>query len=219
MKFSSILLKTSTVLTLPATNSDSPLDEVDVGSPCRSCRLRWRQKQLWVKPKGELEVDLPALSNEVWLSHCLQCSGVKQIYLDRRIGKEAILTWATLARQANKEVWLRLPGQTKNENVGIAGLIRVLDWLVAIFLLVLVSPCFLFLMLSLKVINNEVIFEREWCVDDKGRLFERITFSTHLTLLKHTRLDQLPQLWNVFKGDMRLFGFRPLKLEEALRFN
>lgn len=42
-------------------------------------------------------------------------------------------------------------------------------------------------------------------------------FTTVGMVLSHTGLDELPQLWNVLKGDMALIGPRPLPQAEAKR--
>jgi hypothetical protein len=212
MAFSSVLLKTSTVVALPPT-----LLEADQGK--LTCGLRWRRKKLWVRKKEYRGVVLPALSSEVGLQDCLQRSAVKQVWLDRRLGEATILTWATMARRVNKEVWVRIPAsarEARQQHAFLAGL----DWLGALVLLLLVSPGLLLLMVVLRVMKPGAVFDHQWCVDSRGRLFKQITFSTVGTVLgnwlRKARLYRLPQLWNVVKGEMRLIGFPPLTLEEAL---
>ena len=213
---SSILLKTSMVVTLPTTSSEFTLEGNELA--CGSCRLQWRRKQLWVRQKREQDLMLPALSNEVWLRNCLQCSAVEKVYLDPKLGKTAILTWAAIARSTNKQVWLRTPNRKKVTPTAIN---QVFHWLMAVSLFLFISPCLLLVMLLLRVLTGSFGLSKTWCVDERGRLFERLSLSTQNKgfdfWLEKTGLAKLPQLWNVIKGDMRLITTCPNSLEEVLR--
>ena len=110
---------------------------------------------------------------------------------------------------------------------------RIIDFLLALIGLMLASPILLIVAILVKTKLGSPILFRQQRVGLNGEIFEMVKFRTmkdatdsegnplpdeeRLTkfgqLLRKTSLDELPELWNVLKGDMSLVGPRPLLVE------
>ena len=110
---------------------------------------------------------------------------------------------------------------------------RIIDFLLALIGIILASPILLIVAILVKTKLGSPILFRQQRVGLNGEIFEMVKFRTmkdatdsegnplpdeeRLTkfgqLLRKTSLDELPELWNVLKGDMSLVGPRPLLVE------
>lgn len=109
---------------------------------------------------------------------------------------------------------------------------RLLDVIAAFTALVVLSPAFLGLALAIRLDSPGPVLFRQKRVGIRGRYFYILKFRTMRTdtpsdtpthllkdprqwitrvgaFLRKTSLDELPQLWNILKGDMSFIGPRP----------
>jgi sugar transferase (PEP-CTERM system associated) len=112
---------------------------------------------------------------------------------------------------------------------------QVVSILAAAIGLILFAPFFPFVVLAVKLSSKGPIFFKQTRVGMGGRTFQVIKFRTMFTdaeaggarwatkndprvtkvgmFMRKTRIDELPQLWNVLRGDMGFVGPRPERPE------
>lgn len=110
---------------------------------------------------------------------------------------------------------------------------RLLDIIIASIALILLSPLYAYVAYKVKKNLGSPVLFRQVRPGLKGKPFEMIKFRTmkdatdaqgnplpdseRLTpfgkMLRSSSLDEMPELWNVIKGDMSIVGPRPLLME------
>jgi len=111
-------------------------------------------------------------------------------------------------------------------------LIRLLDLLGSLFILLCALPLMLVAAVAIKLTSRGPVLYRQERVGKGGRLFDLYKFRTMIDgaerhigpvlaskddhrvtavgrILRRTRMDELPQLYNILRGDMSLVGPRP----------
>ena len=121
----------------------------------------------------------------------------------------------------------------------MAGIKRLADIVVALLVLILFSPIILIVAILIRFNLGSPIFFRQQRPGLHGKPFQMIKFRTmrdaqgkdgqplpdeeRMTrfgnLLRKVSLDELPELWNVVRGEMSLVGPRPLLMQYLERYS
>lgn len=131
--------------------------------------------------------------------------------------------------------------QTKKRKKGFYEVVfkRPLDFCCALLALVLLSPVMLLVAVLVRVkLGSPVIFTQERpgrngkifklykfrsmtdAKDEEGRLLaDEVRLTSFGKKLRSTSLDELPELWNILKGDMAVVGPRPLLVRYLPLYN
>ena len=118
---------------------------------------------------------------------------------------------------------------------------RLADILAAGVFLMVLSPLFVLIAIAIKLSERGPVFFTQIRSGLRGREFTIYKFRTMRTKRKHDpfeyvsanhsditaigqmlrrlKLDETPQLWNIFKGDMSLIGPRPTLPEQVVHYN
>lgn len=129
---------------------------------------------------------------------------------------------------------------SRNEGLQIEQVIvkRLMDIIFSSIGLLITSPFFLIIYICIKMTDGGPVFYKQKRLTKDGAIFEIYKFRTMIQnaeqhtgaclalaeddrilpvgkLLRRARLDELPQLWNILKGEMSLVGPRPERPELA----
>jgi lipopolysaccharide/colanic/teichoic acid biosynthesis glycosyltransferase len=108
---------------------------------------------------------------------------------------------------------------------------RIIDAVVSLAIILVLSPFFLFTAVLIKLSSRGPVLYRQHRVGKDGQVFKILKFRSMVedaerkgpgitcagdvriteigAILRRFKLDEFPQFWNVFKGDMSLVGPRP----------
>jgi hypothetical protein len=196
-----------------------------------SCTLKWRRGKLLVKSSGKLPHPyLASLENKQSLIECLKHSPITLVSIDPKIGDSLLKLWADACKQANKPIFMSIPSYQKSPKKThefIRFLARIIDWNLALFLLLFMTPFLMGVLIIMQIYSARILLDYEWYVGANGQLFQAIKFRSKFKddtrnlssdLCKYF-LDIFSNLLNVLAGNFYLINNHCLSLDNAVKLS
>lgn len=219
----------SSVISNLNNNSIIPQQSENISS--LSCTLKWRRGKLLVKSSGKLPHPyLASLENQKSLIECLKHSPITLVSIDPKIGDSLLRLWADACQKANKPIFMSIPSYQKlpkKSNEFLRFLSRIIDWNLALFLLIFMIPILMGGLIIMQIYRAKILLNYEWYVGTNGQLFQAIKFRSKFKdnnrnfpsgLCKYF-LDISSNLLNVLQGKFCLINNRCLSLEDAVKLS
>lgn len=119
---------------------------------------------------------------------------------------------------------------------------RIMDLVISVVILVVTSPLLLLTAIAIKVCDGGPVFFKQKRCTINGKVFEILKFRSMIVdaekpgmvipakdrdpritpvgrIIRATRIDELPQLINVLKGEMSIVGPRPERIEHVAKYS
>lgn len=193
--------------------------------------ISYMEKQI-LKYDGVIIGDIPSHERNLFLKYCF--SNAIRTYSVPKVS-DILLKSTVELNLFDSPLFL-----SRNEGLTIEQefMKRMVDIVGALVGIVLSSPLFLAVSLCIKLTDSGPVFFKQTRITNNGKIFEIYKFRTMIQeaekdgvarlaqekdtrilpighVLRRTRLDELPQLFNIIRGEMSLVGPRPERPELA----
>ena len=179
--------------------------------------------------------DVPARMRNDLLKYCYQEN--KSIYVIPKISDVVIRSAKDITYFDSPIIKCRSVGLTVEQRA----IKRVMDIVCSLFALVFLSPLFLLVSLAIKIYDGgPVFYKQKRCTRDM-KTFDILKFRSMIVdaekdgpqpavdndsritpigkVIRALRIDELPQIINILKGDMSIVGPRPERIEHVEKYS